>query len=167
MRVGDKNSRDIIKPGIRKTDTGSPNIGDPDIDNSGIGDPDINNPNISEPDINNPGISRPDIISPGKTGFFERVYEIVGKIPKGKVATYGQIAIMLGEPGKAKIVGWALHSNPYRGKVPCHRVVNRFGECSGSFAFGGIDVQRGLLENEGVEFDEEGRVDLKRFLWSE
>jgi len=116
-------------------------------------------------DKNSRGISNPGISSTGRTGFFERVYELVRKIPKGKVATYGQIATMLGEPRKAKIVGWALHSNPYRGKVPCHRVVNRFGELSGSFAFGGIDAQKSLLENEGVEVDEDGRVDLKRFLW--
>jgi len=56
---------------------------------------------------------------------FEKVYEIVKKIPAGKVATYGQIARLLGTPERAKIVGWALHKNPYYGEVPCHRVVNR------------------------------------------
>ena len=74
--------------------------------------------------------------------FFEKVYEAVKKIPKGNVATYGQIAGLIGEPRKAKIVGWALHSNPYRGIVPCHRVVNRKGELSGSFAFGGMEIQK-------------------------
>ena len=154
MRAGNKNGPGIGKPGI-----GSPGISNPDISNSGI-----NKPGISNPDISRPDISRPDISRPCKTGFFERVYEIVAKIPKGKVATYGQIAVMLGEPGKAKIVGWALHSNPYGGKVPCHRVVNRLGECSGSYAFGGLDVQRSLLENEGVEFDRDGRVDQEVFV---
>lgn len=100
-------------------------------------------------------------------GFFERVYNIVKKIPRGKVATYGQIATMLGEPRKAKIVGWALHSNPYKGLVPCHRVVNRHGELSGAFAFGGSDVQRRLLEEEGIEFNAEGKIELRRFLWKE
>lgn len=98
-------------------------------------------------------------------GFFEKVYDVVRKIPEGKVATYGQLAAMIGEPRKAKIVGWALHSNPYKGEVPCHRVVNRHGNLSGSFAFGGSDIQRQLLEKEGVEFDSEGKVVLERFLW--
>jgi len=98
-------------------------------------------------------------------GFFEEVYEAVKKIPKGKVATYGQIARFIGQPNKAKIVGWALHANPYAGVVPCHRVVNRFGELSGSFAFGGKDAQKQLLLAEGIEFDEEGKIDLQKFLW--
>jgi len=98
-------------------------------------------------------------------GFFENVYEAVKLIPRGKVATYGQIAKLVGEPRKAKIVGWALHSNPYRGIVPCHRVVNRNGELSGSFAFGGLEAQKKLLENEGIIFDEKGIIDLQIFLW--
>ena len=98
-------------------------------------------------------------------GIFEKVYEVVRQIPKGKVATYGQIAKIIGEPRKAKIVGWALHSNPYKGTVPCHRVVNRNGELSGSFAFGGMEVQRKLLEEEGIIFDENGRINLQKYLW--
>jgi len=98
-------------------------------------------------------------------GIFEKVYEVVRQIPKGKVATYGQIAKIIGEPRKAKIVGWALHSNPYKGTVPCHRVVNRNGELSGSFAFGGMEVQRKLLEEEGIIFDENGRISLQKYLW--
>lgn len=94
---------------------------------------------------------------------FERIYEQVMLIPKGKVATYGQIAMMAGNPRWSQIVGYALHVNPRPGVIPCHRVVNRFGETSGSFAFGGEDVQRRLLEEEGVEFDENGRIDLSRF----
>ena len=100
-------------------------------------------------------------------GFFDRVYEQVKKIPKGKVSTYGQIAALIGEPRKAKIVGWALHSNPYPGIIPCHRVVNRHGELSGAFAFGGIDVQRQLLESEGIIFNPEGRVNLEEYCWPE
>lgn len=99
-------------------------------------------------------------------GFFEDVYKVVEQIPAGKVATYGQIAKSLGEPRKSKIVGWALHSNPYRGTVPCHRVVNRFGELSGSFAFGGLEMQKKLLENEGIIFSENGKIDLKEYLWN-
>jgi methylated-DNA-protein-cysteine methyltransferase-like protein len=97
--------------------------------------------------------------------FFEDVYEIVKQIPKGKVVTYGQIAKMLGQPRKSKIVGWALHSNPYPGIVPCHRVVNRNGELSGGFAFGGPEVQKKLLEGEGIIFSESGIIDLQKYLW--
>ncbi len=97
--------------------------------------------------------------------FFEKVYEVVKKIPKGHVATYGQIAGLIGEPRKAKIVGWALHSNPYRGIVPCHRVVNRKGELSGSFAFGGMEIQKKLLEDEGIIISENGTIDLEKYLW--
>jgi methylated-DNA-protein-cysteine methyltransferase-like protein len=98
-------------------------------------------------------------------GFFDDVYEIVKSIPPGKVATYGQIATMAGQPGKARIVGWALHSNPSPGVIPCHRIVNRFGELSGSFAFGGMEVQRKLLEQEGILFLEDGTIDMYKFQW--
>ncbi len=98
-------------------------------------------------------------------GFFEKVYELVKKIPKGRVLTYGMTARMLGYPGKAIIVGWALHSNPYKDTVPCHRIVDRNGNVSGSFAFGGSCVQRRLLEDEGIIFKSDGSIDLERYLW--
>jgi len=98
-------------------------------------------------------------------GYFEEVYEVVKKIPKGKVATYGQIAALTGFPRRARMVGWALHANPYRGIVPCHRVVNRNGELSGGFAFGGPEVQKMLLENEGIIFDENDIINLDKYLW--
>ncbi len=97
--------------------------------------------------------------------FFEEVYTIVRQIPEGKVATYGQIARMLGQPRKAKLVGWALHSNPHGGQVPCHRVVNRLGQLSGGPAFGGAEIQKNLLEQEGIIFDENGIINLQRYLW--
>lgn len=97
--------------------------------------------------------------------FFEKVYEAVKRIPRGRVATYRQIAGLIGEPQKARIVGWALHSNPYPGKVPCHRVVNRKGELSGSFAFGGMEMQKKLLEEEGIIVGENGTIDLEKYLW--
>ena len=97
--------------------------------------------------------------------FFEDVYNIIKQIPPGKVATYGQVAKLLGQPRKAKIVGWALHCNPYQGVVPCHRVVNRFGELSGGFAFGGLEEQKKLLENEGIKFEKSGIIDLQKYLW--
>ncbi|MCL2446666.1 MAG: MGMT family protein [Oscillospiraceae bacterium] len=97
--------------------------------------------------------------------FFTAVYDIVKQIPPGKVATYGQIAAMAGNPRMARQVGWALHGNPDESNIPCHRVVNRFGGCSSAFAFGGIDIQRELLEAEGVGFTLEGNVDLDEHLW--
>lgn len=96
---------------------------------------------------------------------FERIYAVVRQIPPGRVATYGQVAARAGNPRWARVVGYALHVNPEPGVIPCHRVVNRFGETSKAFAFGGEDVQRRLLEDEGVRFTAEGRVDLKRYLW--
>lgn len=99
------------------------------------------------------------------TGFFKRVYDVVKQIPCGKVATYGQIARLVGAPHCSRQVGWALHVNPEPYVVPCHRVVNREGKLSGAFAFGGADAQRYLLANEGVEFESDGNVDLKKFQW--
>ena len=96
---------------------------------------------------------------------FEKIYDAVRKIPKGKVCTYGCIASMAGNPRWARVVGYALHVNPEPGAIPCHRVVTRNGEVSKAFAFGGENMQRILLAEEGVEFLEDGRVDLKRFIW--
>lgn len=93
---------------------------------------------------------------------FEKIYEQVRKIPKGKVATYGQIALMAGNPRWSQIVGYALHSNPEPGVIPCHRVVNKEGKLAKSFAFGGENVQRNLLINEGVIFLDEYTVDLQK-----
>ena len=97
--------------------------------------------------------------------FFRIVYDVVKNIPAGRVATYGQIARLAGNPRMARQVGWALHQNPEPGVIPCHRVLNRFGGCSGSFAFGGPGAQRAMLEEEGVEFSDDGAVDLARFGW--
>lgn len=97
---------------------------------------------------------------------FEMIYEQVKRIPYGKVATYGLIARLAGNPHWSQIVGYALHVNPDPVNIPCFRVVNRFGETSKAFAFGGNDVQRSLLEEEGVTFDMEGKVDLSKHLWN-
>lgn len=97
--------------------------------------------------------------------FFEKIYEVVKKIPKGNVMTYGQIATLCGNPRASRAVGYALHVNPQPGIIPCHRVVNRFGYLSGGFAFGGIDVQKSLLEKEGVVVSEEYRVNLDEYLY--
>lgn len=93
---------------------------------------------------------------------FELIYEQVKKIPRGSVATYGQIARLSGNPHWARVVGYALHANPAFGEIPCHRVVNKNGELTKSFAFGGIDVQTALLESEGVKVVD-GKVDLDRY----
>jgi len=97
--------------------------------------------------------------------FFKEVYEVCKKIPKGKVATYGQIALLAGNPKASKQVGWALHQNPEPGVIPCHRVVNRFGYLSGGFAFGGIDEQKRLLLKEDVEVNSDYIVDLAKYGW--
>ena len=90
----------------------------------------------------------------------DKVYEFVKNIPRGKVATYGQIALLLGNRNFARVVGNILHDNPDPEHIPCHRVVNAQGKLSRSYAFGGIDVQRRLLESEGVVFKNEQMVDL-------
>ena len=95
--------------------------------------------------------------------FFEQVYDVVKQIPKGKVASYGQIAKLLGRPTMAKHVGWALHVNPNPGVIPCHRVVNREGCLSSAFAFGGINQQKLLLEQEGVTFANQNQVNAAHF----
>lgn len=89
---------------------------------------------------------------------FEQIYAVVSRIPRGKVASYGQIARLAGNPRWARVVGYALHVNPEPEHIPCFRVVNRFGEVSEAFAFGGGNRQRELLLAEGVAFDEDGRV---------
>ena len=83
-------------------------------------------------------------------------------IPKGRVATYGQVAEMAGDRKMARAVGNALHKNPEPGVIPCHRVVNSKGELAGAFAFGGAGVQAGLLESEGVRVVD-GVVNLKKY----
>ncbi|MBR2836248.1 MAG: MGMT family protein [Coriobacteriales bacterium] len=97
--------------------------------------------------------------------FNNRVYEMVKQIPRGQVATYGQIAKLIGAPHNARFVGFALHVNPYPGVVPCHRVVFKDGSLASSFAFGGEGVQRSLLESEGIEFDAQGRVLMRNHQW--
>ena len=93
---------------------------------------------------------------------FEKIYEQVRKIPEGKVATYGQIALMAGNPQWSQIVGYALHANPEPGVIPCHRVVNKEGKLAKSFAFGGDNIQREMLINEGVTFLDDDTVDLEK-----
>ncbi|NLZ25254.1 MAG: MGMT family protein [Clostridiales bacterium] len=95
--------------------------------------------------------------------FYDRVYEVVKMIPKGKVATYGQIARALGSPKASRAVGYALHFNPSPGAIPCHRVVRRDGRLASAFAFGGEEAQKELLEKEGVFVSDDFFVDLSRY----
>ena len=92
----------------------------------------------------------------------KRIYEAVKKIPKGKVATYGQIAELAGDKKMARAVGNALNKCPDSDSVPCHRVVNARGMLTGGFAFGGDGIQEKLLEAEGVNVTD-GKVDLRKY----
>lgn len=97
---------------------------------------------------------------------FEKIYEVVKRIPKGKVASYGTVAAMAGNPRWSRVVGYALHTNPEPMVIPCHRVVTKNGEVSKAFAFGGDNMQRLLLCEEGIEFLPDGRIDMKKYGWS-
>ncbi|WP_027208658.1 methylated-DNA--[protein]-cysteine S-methyltransferase [Butyrivibrio hungatei] len=92
----------------------------------------------------------------------KRIYEAVKKIPKGKVATYADVAEMAGDRKMARAVGNALHKNPDLSTIPCHRVVNSKGELAGEYAFGGAWKQAQILESEGIEITE-GKVNLKKY----
>lgn len=95
---------------------------------------------------------------------YHKIYEIVKQIPKGCVATYGQVAALAGNPRWARVVGYALHVNPDPEGIPCYRVVNREGRLSDAFAFGGVNQQKELLEQDGIEVVE-NHVDLSVYQW--
>ena len=98
--------------------------------------------------------------------FFERAWGVVRQIPEGRVASYGQVARLMGAPRCARQVGYAMHGSPgVSGGVPCHRVVFSDGSLAPSFAFGGPGEQRRMLEAEGVAFLPNGRVDMKNCAW--
>jgi methylated-DNA-protein-cysteine methyltransferase-like protein len=98
-------------------------------------------------------------------GPYQKIYAVITRIPEGKVATYGQIARLAGFGGHARMVGYALHALPSGSTVPWHRVINAQGKISlrsdGDFAL----IQRRMLEEEGVEFSESGRISLDRYCW--
>jgi methylated-DNA-protein-cysteine methyltransferase-like protein len=96
---------------------------------------------------------------------FAKIYDIVAQIPKGKVATYGQIAALAGMPRGARVVGWAMRAVPEYLDIPCHRVVNKLGAMAPDYAFGGKEVQRSLLEAEGVTFKINGLINMEESLW--
>lgn len=114
---------------------------------------------IPEEDIRRMIADSYDLVSDSPT---KRIYEAVKRIPKGKVATYGQVAAMAGDKNMSRAVGNALHKNPDSNDIPCYRVVNAKGELAGEFAFGGAGAQQKLLEADGIEVVN-GRVDLNKY----
>ncbi len=96
---------------------------------------------------------------------YDGIYAVVAEIPTGKVATYGQIARLIGRPHNARQVGYALAATPEDLEIPWHRVVNAQGEISARVHPGPDELQRVLLEDEGVVFDGRGRISLTRFQW--
>ena len=95
---------------------------------------------------------------------YEKIYEVVKQIPKGMVATYGQVAELAGNKRWARVVGYALHVNPDPEGIPCYRVVNREGRLSDAFAFGGVNQQKLLLEADGIEVMD-NHVNLEIYQW--
>jgi methylated-DNA-protein-cysteine methyltransferase-like protein len=97
--------------------------------------------------------------------FSQRVKSLIKKIPPGKVATYGQIATLAGNPRGSRTVAWVLHSSTRKENLPWHRVINSKGMISLPPS-SGYETQKSLLENEGILFDENDKVDFNRFLWN-
>jgi O-6-methylguanine DNA methyltransferase len=114
---------------------------------------------IPEEDIKRMIVESYDLVTDSPT---KRIYEAVKRIPRGCVATYGQVAEMAGDRKMARAVGNALHKNPDPANIPCHRVVNSKGELAGEYVFGGAWKQAEILKEEGVE-SENGKVDLKKY----
>jgi methylated-DNA-protein-cysteine methyltransferase related protein len=98
------------------------------------------------------------------SALYPSIFDAVRAIPGGKVATYGQIAVMAGIPGHARLVGYALHTLEEGTDVPWHRIINARGSISLHAQFGGL-LQRELLESEGVVFGPDERVSLKDYRW--
>ena len=97
---------------------------------------------------------------------YQRFYEIVSRIPTGKVATYGQIALLAGFPGQARQVGYALNALPEDMEIPWQRVINAKGKISSRANPIFEQIQRQMLENEGIHFDQNGQIDLKKYQWN-
>ncbi len=98
--------------------------------------------------------------------FFQKVYRLVSMIPPGRVCNYGQIAAMLGHPQAARMVGWALHALPEGTDVPWHRVINVQGRISTSCLEHSAELQRWLLEEEGIVFGLDDRTDMDKYRWA-
>ena len=98
-------------------------------------------------------------------GFFQRVYEVVRKVPYGRVTTYGAIARYLGTGRSARMVGWAMNNAHNLEDVPAHRVVNRIGVLTGKHHFPGSRLMEQLLENEGIEVTDDQVVQFEALFW--
>lgn len=97
--------------------------------------------------------------------FFQRVYEVASQIPYGRVTSYGAIANYLASRGSARMVGWAMNASHGRDDIPAHRVVNRNGLLSGKHHFEGTNLMQQLLENEGIEVENNQVVDFEKHFW--
>ena len=97
---------------------------------------------------------------------YSMIYQIIRKVPKGKVATYGQIAFLVGIPRGARQVGYALHSLPDGSDVPWQRIINSRGKISYKSASFFENIQYQLLVSEGIIFEESGKIDLQKFQWN-
>ena len=97
--------------------------------------------------------------------FYHKVYRVVCRVPYGRVVTYGQVAVILGCPNAARAVGYAMHNTPHGRGIPWHRVINARGRISIKGDVYAAEIQRALLESEGVVFDDGERVDLKKSRW--
>ena len=100
------------------------------------------------------------------SSYYTEIYQVVNAVPHGHVVTYGQVAQLIGRPRHARQIGYALAALPEGHDVPWHRVVNARGEVSRRAVTDFEDYQRVLLEDEGVEFDHLGKIDLRRYQWS-
>lgn len=101
----------------------------------------------------------------GASDRYRRIYQVVRRIPRGRVATYGQIAELAGFPGQARQVGYALHALDNEARVPWQRVVNARGAISLGELGGAASLQRALLESEGVRFGSDGTIALATYQW--
>jgi methylated-DNA-protein-cysteine methyltransferase related protein len=112
------------------------------------------------------GEARERAETPARSQLWPRIYAVVARIPRGRVATYGQVAALAGLPRQARLAGYALHGLPDGSTLPWHRVINAAGRVSERSEPGPSEgLQRHLLEEEGVVFDLSGRVDLRRYRW--
>ena len=97
--------------------------------------------------------------------FFNKVYDVVKRIPHGKVTTYGAIAKYLGSAKSARTVGWAMNNSHQFNNIPAHRVVNRIGLLTGKHHFSGSNLMKQLLENEGLKIENDKIIDFKKYFW--
>lgn len=107
-----------------------------------------------------------NLLTNSNDNFFERVYDVVRLVPKGRVTTYGAIARYTGSPNASRMVGWAMNaSHDQSGIIPAHRVVNRNGILTGKNHFRHPDLMQELLESEGIEIENDQVVNFRKLFW--